>query len=217
MDSRPGEGWDPDLEGGPGPRRGTRTSKERPSASPRAPLQVDWWPIRDATCPEAFPLHAGTRTAPVDLVCAPCALRQIMPRQGPCAHKQCPKPYESSGQWHWLPEGWDPSDIRSGATCVCKKAGCLRHFEMREPKKKPGRKRSRSADSPPGAVEAPGRDDPCMPARYTVREVTEIWGLRCAAVDPRTAARPHARRARGSTVRTPAAVPSPLEETSRGD
>ena len=121
------EGSDPHLEGA------TLTSKERPSASPRAPLQVDWWPIRDATCPEAFPLHAGTRTAPVDLVCAPCALRQIMPRQGPCAHKQCPKPHESSGQWHWLPEGWDPSDIRSGATCVCKKAGCLRHFEMREP------------------------------------------------------------------------------------
>ena len=92
-------------------------------------------------------------------------------RQGPCGNPTCPAPDKPSGFWTYVPGGFSEA-ITPGATCTCRKADCLRYFNLKEERKKPGRKRPL-----PAAVEAPRRDDPCIPEQYVLAKIDEIWGF----------------------------------------
>jgi hypothetical protein len=104
-------------------------------------------------------------------------------RQGPCGVPACPEPEKASGQWAYIPEG-NEKEVARGAHCVCKKADCLRYFGLKEEAQRPGRKTKR-----PASPDAPGRDDPCLPAMYSVRRIDEIWGHRRARRNTTAAAR----------------------------
>ena len=95
-------------------------------------------------------------------------------REGPCGVPACPEPEKASGQWAYIPEG-NEKEVARGAHCVCKKADCLRYFGLKEEAQRPGRKTKR-----PASPDAPGRDDPCLPAMYSVRRIDEVWGHRRA-------------------------------------
>jgi len=82
---------------------------------------------------------------------------------GPCGNPGCKDPENPSGQWQNIPRDFDPEQVREDATCTCKKAACLRYFGLKEEKQKPGRKRSRDAEST-----TPTGDEPTMPAKYIV-------------------------------------------------
>ena len=105
-------------------------------------------------------------------------------RQGPCGNPTCPAPDKQSGFWTYIPGGFSEA-ITLGATCTCRKADCLRYFNLKQEQKKPGRKRP----LPAAAVEAPRRDDPCIPEQYVLAKIDEIWGFRCLLL-PARARRP---------------------------
>ena len=106
-------------------------------------------------------------------------------RQGPCGNPTCPAPDKQSGFWTYIPGGFSEA-ITLGATCTCRKADCLRYFNLKEEEKKPGRKRP----LPAAAVEAPRRDDPCIPEQYVLTKIDEIWGFRCLLLPARARHRP---------------------------
>ena len=106
-------------------------------------------------------------------------------RQGPCGNPTCPAPAKNAGFWTFIPGGFSKA-ITSGATCTCRKADCLRYFNLKEEAKKPGRKPKRTL---PAAVEAPRHDDPCIPETYVLVKIDEIWGCRCLLL-PARARRP---------------------------
>jgi len=97
-------------------------------------------------------------------------------RKGPCGAPECPDFDNPTGQWQFIPDGFDKPVVRD-ATCTCKKAVCMRYFGLKPPKQKPGRKPNQRA-----AAERPGKDDPCLPAIYGVRKIEEVWGERFANI-----------------------------------
>ena len=97
-----------------------------------------------------------------------------MPREGPCAHLECPTPDESGGQWQNLPPGVDQAQVRAGARCVCKKRGCRRAFNMLPPPKPPGRKRK--ADDASSTSSGSGVAD-----SWSIYKLYKVVGARCAA------------------------------------
>ena len=92
---------------------------------------------------------------------AGCVDRRMV-REGPCGHLDCPKPDDDGGQWYCLPANHGQS-MTPGATCVCKRPACRRHFGMLPPIQKPGRKKAAAADAGPPQLTG---NEARMPAKY---------------------------------------------------
>ena len=108
---------------------------------------------------------------------AGCVDRRMV-REGPCGHLDCPKPDDDGGQWYCLPANHGQS-MTPGATCVCKRPACRRHFGMLPPIQKPGRKKA-AASEPPQLTGNEAR----MPAKYILSSIHDIIGCRCAPARP---------------------------------
>ena len=101
------------------------------------------------------------------------AMVQASERQGPCANPGCKKPEGARlAQWTRIPEsfqGWD--DLADGHNgCVCRSNDC-REFVGLIPYSGP---RKRPALAEGIAVQ------PAVPRPQFVRQIDEIWGVRCA-------------------------------------
>ena len=103
-----------------------------------------------------------------------------MVREGPCGHLDCPKPDDDGGQWYCLPANHGQS-MTPGATCVCKRPACRRHFGMLPPIQKPGRKTAAAADAGPPKLTG---NEARMPAKYILDTIHDIIGCRCAPARP---------------------------------
>ena len=99
---------------------------------------------------------------------------QSATRQGPCGNPDCTDPTKPAGQWTLIPTGFTDK-TRDGATCLCKKGACRRHYGLAPPLKKPGRKSSQLLDAP----EASQQDSDCLPPPFTLAKIDELWGHRC--------------------------------------
>ena len=97
------------------------------------------------------------------------------PRCGPCANPGCKDPDTASGQWTCLPPATELAglDLREGAACRCNKRGCQAYFR--------GEKKRKLAE----VMFQGNTNDPCLPNQYKVKKVKEIWGVRCAPIEPK--------------------------------
>ena len=101
-------------------------------------------------------------------------------REGPCLVEGCPNPDTSGGQWAFIPEEYcEQHGLDLGVACTCKRAGCLRACERKEPKRAPGRKRKRThtAVSPPTTASC---IEDLLPRPPTILSIDEVWADRCA-------------------------------------
>ena len=94
-------------------------------------------------------------------------------RGPPCGHLACPHPDDSGGQWYCLPRDHGKC-ATPGASSVCKRPVCRRHFGMLGEKGKPGRKKAGVSDAKVAGNEQ------TMPANYILKKVHDIVGCRCA-------------------------------------
>ena len=98
----------------------------------------------------------------------------------PCGNPECPDPAKASGQWQYIPAGFE-KQVREDATCTCKKANCLRYFGLKDLAGKPGRKRAHGGDD---GDDSAGQREPCIPAKYIVNRVETIVSCRCVRPCP---------------------------------
>ena len=94
-------------------------------------------------------------------------------RQGPCAHPGCKMPHGTiKTQWTFIPEsfqGWE--DLAEGHNnCVCRSRDC-RDFVGLPPL---------SGQVKRQAVAEGIAVQPAVPRPQFVRQIDEIWGVRCA-------------------------------------
>ena len=64
-------------------------------------------------------------------------------------------------------------DLREDAVCRCNKRGCQAYFR--------GEKKRKLAE----VMFQGNTNDPCLPNQYKVKKVKEIWGVRCAPIEPK--------------------------------
>ena len=90
-------------------------------------------------------------------------------RKGPCAHRACKKPDGNENtQWTFIPDSFHGDGLREGSCCVCSLAECREHVGL------PPLGQKRQAVAEGIAVQ------PAVPRPQFVRQIDEIWGVRCA-------------------------------------
>ena len=99
---------------------------------------------------------------------------------GPCSNPHCKAKFNPSGQWQFIPEdNTADTNLEYPSGQTCKKAACLRHFGLKPPKEKPGRKRRHGKRSVGGGGDDDDEDDYRPPK---IGRMIEIWSTRCACL-----------------------------------